>query len=106
MKKVPAKTGSKPARHRVAHQITLSPEATKILEKWVDRAGEGTKSIHIDMAIRFAERSGIFDGDLLGAGVTLGPQKKSTIEQAIVEHLPSLLARLVDNANKHANGGG
>jgi hypothetical protein len=95
--KLKKKTGGKPAsRFRISHQITISPEATKLLQKWVSVHGPGTKSMLVDMAIRYADRGGIFNGDIPDT------QRKSTMEEAIVEHLPILMARLL--AQKPADG--
>lgn len=99
----------KPTRHRIAHQITLSPEATKILEKWVARMGEGTKSIHVDMAIRYADRCKVFEGDLID-GMLVPPharaatldgapaQPVASLEEAVIKHLPNLITRLATEA--------
>jgi hypothetical protein len=97
-KKTKSKAPQKPKnRYRISHQITISPEATKLLEKWIAVHGPGTKSMLVDMAIRRAERDGIFSGDIPDA------RKSSTMEEAIVEHLPILMARLL--AQKPQAGG-
>ena len=87
--KAKKKSGKTANRFRVSHQITISPEATKLLEKWVSVHGPGTKSMLVDMAIRYADRGGIFNGDIPET------QRKSTMDEAIVEHLPLLIARLL-----------
>ena len=94
--------GSSNKRHRIAHQITLSPESTAILKRWVDRAGDGTKSIHVDMAIRYADRKKIFEGDLFGAGPDIAADKPASLDEAIAQHLPTLISRLAETALKKA----
>ena len=94
-------TKARPMRHRVSHQITISPESTQILVEWVKVHGPGTKSMLIDMAIRHAERCGIFGADgFMSGNVAPAAARKSSIEEAIVEQLPSLIARLLDNAKQ------
>lgn len=91
-----AKPKPKATRHRVAHQVTISREATDILDEAVARFGPGTKSMLIDMSIRHAKRSRLFDGDMLTGAE---PSKAHSLEQALIAGIPSILARLVDHAN-------
>lgn len=96
--KLKAKKKQEPKnRYRISHQITISPEASKILEKAVAIHGPGTKSMLVDIAIRRAERDSIFSGEI-------AERKSSTMEEAIVEHLPILMARLLANKPAPSDG--
>lgn|GEM_PF-4196912 len=97
-------------RKRLNRQFTLAPAEIAIIDKWVDRAGAGTASIQVGMAIRYADRKGLFDDDRADAAQAgrehaldhrQGPQ---TLEGAVAESLPRLFARLGEEALKRGTG--
>ena len=94
---------SKKPRHRVAVQITISPEMYDFLVEVSDRFGPGTRSVVCDMCFRHAQKTGLFDAN--GAITVTEQPRPFSLDLAIQEHLPSLIARMIDSATKN-NGGG
>jgi hypothetical protein len=93
---------SKKARHRVAVQITISPEMHDFLVEVSDRFGPGTRSVVCDMCFRHAQKTGLFDSN--GAITVTEQPRPFSLDVAIQEALPNLIARMIDSATKN-NGG-
>lgn len=87
------------ARKRVCVQLTLAPAEIQILDQWVERNGEGTKSLHVGMAIRYAERMGLFNDE---KGLLTQPHAPARpgLEDAVGQHLAALIPRLIQSAMK------
>ena len=109
----PAKKKGRPSppknRKRITKQYTLSPDECAIVDRWVERAGDGTASMHVGMAIRYAERMGLFDHERIfnAAGnpaAPAAPAAPESLEEAAKRHAVSLIARLGVEALKPPGG--
>ena len=89
------------ARKRVCVQLTLAPAEVQILDSWAERNGEGTKSLHVGMAIRYAERMGLFNDDKALFMQQPAPSRAPAgLEDAVSAQLASLIPRLIQSAMK------